>query len=250
MTERRAGRRWVLGIASVLTITGAVAAGFHAPHLLRELEMFRVEHVEVLGVRYLEPYAVLRAAGIGEGSSVFDSPADWREGVLALPLVVDARVRRRFPSTVAIEVREVEPVALLAGGDLRPVDAQGRILDLEPAGAILDLPILMGGTVDDGRLVGPAAASALHLLVLLRDHPGAWSDRVSQVELMAAGLRVVFRGDGPDALMPLRPDDMHVTRLRLAYADLDARGELGRARRIDVRFRDQVVVSFLRNPVS
>jgi hypothetical protein len=250
MTERRAGRRWVLGIACVLTITGVVAAGFHAPHLLRELEVFRVEQVEVLGVRYLEPYAVVRAAGIGEGSSVFDSPADWREGVLALPLVVDARVRRRFPSTVAIEVREAEPVALLAGGDLRPVDAQGRILDLEPAGAILDLPILMGGTVDDGRLVGPAAASALHLLVLLRDHPGAWSDRVSQVELMAAGLRVVFRGDGPDALMPLRPDDMHVTRLRLAYADLDARGELGRARRIDVRFRDQVVVSFLRNPVS
>jgi hypothetical protein len=250
MTERTGCRRWVLEIASVLTITGVVAAGFHAPRLLRELEVFRVEQVEVLGVRYLEPYAVVRAAGIGQGSSIFDSPADWREGILALPLVVDARVRRRFPSTVAIEVREVEPVALLAGGDLRPVDALGRILDLEPAGAILDLPILMGGTVDDGRLVGPAAASALHLLVLLGDHPGAWSDRVSQVELMATGLRVVFRGDGPDALMPLRPDDMHVTRLRLAYADLDARGELGRARRIDVRFRDQVVVSFLRNPVS
>jgi hypothetical protein len=104
--------------------------------------------------------------------------------------------------------------------------------------------------VEDDRLTGSAAASALSLLVLLRDHPGAWSDRVSQVELLTTGLRVVFRGDGPDALMPLRPTDLHVTQLRLAYADLAARGELGRARRIDVRFRDQVVVSFLRIPVS
>jgi hypothetical protein len=250
MTERRTGRRWLMGIAGVLVITGLIAAGIHAPDLLRDLDLFRVEQVEVLGVRYLEPYAVVQAAGIVQGSSVFDSPDEWREGVLALPLVLDARVRRRFPSTVAIEVREAEPVALLGGGELRPVDGEGRILALEPAGAILDLPLLTGGAVEDDRLTGSAAASALSLLVLLRDHPGAWSDRVSQVELLTTGLRVVFRGDGPDALMPLRPTDLHVTQLRLAYADLAARGELGRARRIDVRFRDQVVVSFLRIPVS
>jgi hypothetical protein len=250
MTERATGRRWLLAIAGVLAVPGFALAAIYGPRLVRELDLFRVEQVEVLGVRYLEPYAVVRAAGITEASSVFDSRAEWREGVLALPLVVDARVRRRFPSTVAIEVREVEPVALLAGGELRPVDAWGRILDLEPAGAILDLPILVGGLIEDGRLVGPAGASALTFLGLLREHPGSWSDRVSQIELMATGLRVIFRGDGPDALMPLRPTDMHVTQLRLAYADLAARGELGRVRRIDVRFRDQVVVSFLRIPVS
>lgn len=250
MSATGRGRRWLMGIVGLAAVAGSAVAAVHAPRVLRELDMFRVERVEVLGVRYLEPYTVVRAAGIDQGSSVFDEPGAWRAGVLELPLVAGVRVRRRLPSTVSIEVQEVEPVALVAGAELRPVDAQGRLLDLEPAGAILDLPILTGATVEGDRLSGAAAPSAFQLLALLGDHPGGWPERVSQVELMPAGLRVVFRGDGPDALLPLHPTDMHVTQLRLAHADLSARGELGRARRIDVRFRDQVVVSFLRTPVS
>lgn len=250
MSGRGKGRRWLMAIGGVMAAAGLILAGMHTPRLLSELEMFRVERVEVLGVRYLEPYAVVRASGIHEGSSVFDPSAVWLTGILDLPLVDHARVRRRLPSTIRIEIREAEPVALVADAELRPVDARGRILALEPAGAILDLPILTSATVAGDSLVGRAAWSALHLLGLLGDHPGGWHERVSQVELMPAGLRVVFRGDGPDALLPLYPTDMHVTQLRLAHADLSARGELGRARRIDVRFRDQVVVSFLRTPVS
>lgn len=249
MRPRGRGRRWLMAIVALAAVVGSIVA-IHAPGLLRELDMFRVEHVEVLGVRYLEPHAVIRAAGIDQGSSVFDEPGLWKAGILDLPLVAGVRIRRRLPSTVSIEVQEVEPVALVAGEELRPVDARGRLLALEPAGAILDLPILTGATVEGDRLTGHAAPSALHLLALLGGHPGGWDERVSQVELLPAGLRVVFRGDGPDALLPLHPTDMHVTQLRLAHADLSARGELGRVRRIDVRFRDQVVVSFLRTPVS
>jgi hypothetical protein len=79
--------------------------------------------------------------------------------------------------------------------------------------------------------------------------PALW-ERVSQVEAVRGGLRVVFRGPAPEALFPLDASPRHLTQLRLAQADLASKGELARAGRIDVRFRDQVVVSFLRKSVS
>jgi cell division septal protein FtsQ len=234
-----------LGVAAV-----AVAAVTYGPRVLRELELFRVEQVEVIGTRFLEPYAVVTAAGIDVNSSVFDDFDVWRDGVLALPLVADVQVRRRFPSVVTLDIREIEPVALVADGALRPVDALGRVVALDLAGAALDLPIVVGATIDDDQLGAAAVASALTLLALIADQQGSLADRISQVEVMEGALRLVFRDGGPDALLPLDPSSGHLTQLRVAYADLAARGELQRARRVDLRFRDQVVVSFLRTPVS
>jgi cell division septal protein FtsQ len=250
VSGRRAGRRWLWAGAAMAGAAVVTAGVLYGPGMLRELELFRVEQVEVVGTRFLEPYAVITAAGIDASTSVFDRSEVWRDGVLALPLVADVRVRRQLPSGLTIEVREVEPIALVADAGLRPVDATGRAVALDPAGEMLDLPILVGARMREGRLDGPAAASALTLLALMRDHHVALADRVSQVVLLDGGLRLVFRDGGPDALLPLDPSAGHLDQLRLTYADLAARGELQRTRHVDVRFRDQVVVSFLRTPVS
>jgi cell division septal protein FtsQ len=243
-------RRWLRQVAGALAVAAVVLAGAVAPRLLRELDHFRIERVEVVGTRFSEPYAVVRAAGIAAGSSLFDDAATWRAGVLSLPLVAEVRVRRHFPSGLTLEVREVEPVALVASPELRPVDASGRLIALEPAGTILDLPILSGVAVADSTLAQGAEEPALRLLLLMRAREPGLVDRVSQIDRTVDGLRLVLRQGGPDALLPLHTRDVHLTQLRLAYADLGARGELARVRRIDVRFRDQIVVSFLRTPVS
>jgi hypothetical protein len=203
----------------------------------------------VTGTRFTEPYAVVRAAGLDQRTNLFDDADAWRTGVLELPLVLEARVRRRFPATLTIEVWEAQPVALVAGQGLRPVDATGRALPLDPAGVVLDLPILVGAALEDDVLAG-AALPAMELLHLMSLHDPLLAERISQIELVGAALRVVFRGDGPDALLPLQASPAHLTQFRLAYADLAGRGELDRVGHIDVRFRDQVVASFLRKPVS
>lgn len=245
---RPARRRLVRGALLVAIV--AVAVVF-APTVLREVDLFGVEQVEVIGSRFIEPYAVVRAAGIGPSSNLFDDGAVWSAGVRTLPLVAGVRITRRFfPSTVVIEVREVEPVALVAGAELLPVDSTGRVLAIEPAGAILDLPILVGVAVDEDALAGGSGEPALMLLLLMNAHEPALAGRVSQVQVVRDGLRVLFRDDGPEALFPFESSTAHLTHLRLAYMDLRSRAELKRARRIDVRFRDQVVVSFLHSPVS
>jgi cell division septal protein FtsQ len=248
MRRVRHGRLRRRAAGTLLVAALAVAAGF-APRALRDVDAFRVRRVEVHGARYLDPYAVVRAAGLDRRASLFDDKQGWRSGVLTLPLVEDVRVRRTLPSTVTLEVREVAPLALVAGDALRPVDRDGRILEIEPAGAVLDLPIVLGGSLAGAR-VGEDARAALDVLAALHARAPELADRVSQLEVGPAGLRVVLRDHPAEALLPLRPTGTQLTQLRLAFADLAARGEMDRVVRVDVRFRDQVVVSFLATPMS
>lgn len=244
-------RRLMAGLAGAGLAVGAVAAvAALAPATLRQMDAFRVETVEVTGTRFLEPYAVIRAAGLDHPSSVFDDVDAWRAGVLTLPLVDDVRVRRRIPSTVRLEVREVAPVALVGNDGLRPVDALGRVLPLELAGVVLDLPVVLGAEIRKGRVTSPAGASAIATLTALALRAPDLADRISQMDVEAGALRITFRDAALEAVLPQHPSNVQLLQLRLAHTDLRARGELDHVRIIDVRFRDQVVVSFLDTPVS
>lgn len=244
------GRRTRLRrVAITLAVSAiALAAGF-APRTLRDVEAFRVERVEVVGTRYLDPYDVVRAAGLGPSSSVFDDADAWRSGVMTLPLVEHVEVRRTLPASLTVEVREVEPVALVADGALRPVDRHGRVLELDPAGVALDLPIVTGVELEGRNLEGDGVL-ALRTLAALSARSRALAASVSQVEVLPRSLRLVLREEALDALLPLRPTPTQIDQLQVTLADLAARGELERVHRIDVRFRDQIVVSFLDSPKS
>lgn len=244
-------RRALAGWSGVIAAAGAVTAvAVLAPPTLRHMDVFQVETVEVTGTRFLEPYIVIRAAGLDRPTSVFGDVDAWRAGVLTLPLVDDVRVGRRIPSTVHLEVREVEPVALVGAGRLRPVDATGRLIPLDPAGVVLDLPVVLGAEIRNGRVASPAGASAIATLTALAVRAPDLADRISQVDLEPGSLRIAFRDIALEAVLPSHPTHVQLLQLRVAHADLRGRGELERVRTIDVRFRDQVVVSFLDTPVS
>ena len=247
-TQNR-GRRWMRRGLAVTGIAGLAAIAGFAPRALRDVDAFRVTRVEVVGTRYLDPYAVVRAAGLAVESSVFDPVEAWRSGVLTLPLVDDIQVTRRLPGTITLDVREVRPVALVSARTLRPVDLTGRVLEIDAAGASLDLPVLQGVETRRGRVDADGQA-ALRALQVMETESAELIERVSQVVIEDDRLRVLFRDAELEAFLPLRATPAQVTQLRLAYADLAARGELRRVRTIDARFRDQVVVSFLPKVVS
>jgi cell division septal protein FtsQ len=237
-------KRWLRRLGFVAALLTVGVAWAYAPDALREVELFRVQQVEVVGTRFLEPYTVVRAAGLDSRSSIFDDAAAWSAGVRTLPMVEEVRIHRIYPSKVLLEVRESEPVALVAGPTLRPVDADGRLLELDPAGAALDLPIATGVHLDGGRVAEGASAAAIRTIAALLSGFPDVAEQLSQVELNAGDLRLTFRGEAPVALISAAATPLELRQLKLALADLSARGELGKARMIDVRFRDQVVVSF------
>lgn len=241
-------KRWIRRVGFLAAFATVGLASAHAPSALRGMEVFRVSDVEVVGTRFLDPYTVVRAAGLDATSSIFDNAAAWRSGVRTLALVEEVRVRRVYPSKVLVEVRESEPVALVAGRSLRPVDAAGRLLELDPAGQGLDLPILTGVRRDGGRVEEGASTAAVATVAALLSRVPEVAAQLSQAELKGEHLALTFRDAGPTALISAAATSVELMQLKLALADLAARGELEKARTIDVRFRDQVVVSFLDKP--
>ncbi|MBI4544480.1 MAG: FtsQ-type POTRA domain-containing protein [Gemmatimonadetes bacterium] len=242
--KRKPWLRWLL-LASLVGKLGASAV--ITPRVLRAVEAFRVRRVALVGTRYLGAEVAVAVSGITAESSVFDNPEPWRERLLRHPLVADVRIERQLPGTLVLEVKEVQPVALLATPELRAVDGAGNLLPIDAAAAALDLPVLLaqGAYGARRRLSDGGTRSALATLERLsRLEPGL-AARVSEAHARAdGGVRLLFRPPlEADALLPPAADATRFQQLRLALADLRARGELERVRRIDLRFRDQVVVS-------
>lgn len=237
--------RWIM-VAAVAA--GGTAAATQVPQVLRRMDVFRVDRVEVVGTRWLAPHVALAATGIDPEASVFDDSRPWREALIQHPLVADATIERRLPDGVVVNIRETEPVALATTPELRPVDARGRVLPIDPAGGSLDLPLLVvrTGVADDGRLDRPAALALLAGYERIRLLDPALAARVSEIHPVPQGLRFRFRRPlAAEALFPADAGPLHLRQLELTLEDLAARDELERLRRIDLRFQEQVVVSFV-----
>jgi hypothetical protein len=261
-------RGGMLRIAGVLVLAAAAVAGaLNAELLLRRLDAFSVQQVEVEGVRLLAAEAAVAAAGITAASNLCDDEALWLESVLRHPLVRHAEIERRLPGTVRLIVREARPVAFARTPELRAVDEHGRVLPVDPAMEGLDLPVLLmlSRVSAEGRAADEATRrAAVFLGTALRHEPGllGW---ISEVGVPADGIRLVLRsGADAEVLVPAEPAperlrELHLTLAELAtprFAALPADSsaaaarstapELSRVKRIDGRYQDQIVVALHR----
>lgn len=237
--------RW--GLALVGGSAAVVMLVTFSPRMLRKVDFFRVRRVEVLGTRYLAPHTALEKSGITALSSTFDDPAPWKAALLEHPLVAAVEIERDLPATLTVRITEVEPVALARTPELRPVDGRGRLLPIDPAAVDVDLPILAlaSGVGEDARLSNPRALALLDALERLGHMEPGIVAQLSVIEPADGGaLRLRLREPArAEVLIPADFAAAGLERLRLALADLDARRDMPRVRRIDGRYRDQVVVS-------
>ena len=210
--------------------SGAVAAAWVvAPALLRRVTFFQVRQVELVGVRYLPPEAVLAALRLPARASVFDDTRRLTDRVQGVAGVADARVLRRLPSALKVVVREVEPVAFVAGPrGLMVVDASGRALPFDPSRGELDLPI--AASTDSGVLAVLALIQSVDA-AFFQDVTAARRVGRGDVALEWGNRRVLLRRDaGPEVIQALV----------LVAQDLAARGRP--YRELDARYAGQVVV--------
>lgn len=127
--------------AVVLVAVGAFMV--LGPALLRQVAFFRVRQVELVGVRYLAPETVLEALALERDRHLFDDADDLERRAAAIPGVVAARVTRRLPATLRVEIVERVPVAFVPTPEgLVALDADGARLPYDPATGALDLPVV------------------------------------------------------------------------------------------------------------
>jgi cell division protein FtsQ len=152
-TETR-GRRWaarlwtvaklVIGTALTLGVAAGVAFGAHRYALTTP--RFAIRDVSVEGARRLSSEQVQALAGVARGSNVFALDVVGAERrLLEDPWIAEARVTRRLPGHVRIDVSEREAGAVVAiGNQLMLATRSGEIFKPLAEGDPYDLPVVTG----------------------------------------------------------------------------------------------------------
>jgi cell division protein FtsQ len=197
---------------------------------------FSVKRVEVVGIHHMDSEPVYRIALDQQSMAMpLVDVASIRQQLLRFGWVADARVSRRLPDTLAVDIVERQPAALWQDKDkLALIDSGGVVIDRVPVTQMPDLPLL----------VGPGAN--LHERDLNRLLDAAPTIRPQLVSAAWVGGR---RWDlnlqtGETIALP-EGEDQSKTAL-VKFADLDkSTGLLGRGLlRFDLRLPGKMVVRF------
>ncbi len=134
------------GVSLVLAVSGAVAWAAHRYALTTP--RFAIVDAEVDGLRRLSADKVLGLAGIARGDNVFAlDVAEAERRLVESPWVAEARITRRLPGQVRVEISEREAGALLAvGEELFLVTRAGQPFKKLETGDPYDLPVVTGVT--------------------------------------------------------------------------------------------------------
>jgi len=231
----------IVGAAGVLAAVAALAL----PSLLR------VTRYEIRGSAYLGREQVLEAAFLREGERLLAvDPERSRAALEADPRIASARVSRRFPNGVLVELTERKPIATVlveSGGaqELAYLDAEGVAFALsgDPYPAPGELPVLSGLRIENFRpgtrlpaelaaslaALGEAAAGEPALLAAFSEVEVSRS-RYGEVELLLYPMRprVPVR-TGP------RPSASDLRSIILVLDVLGSRGMDGSVSELDFR---------------
>ncbi len=138
---------FVLAIAGVALVALDVPAkiGLAAGEAVGDAG-FRVKSVDVQGLRQMDPKPVY-ALALDQKTTAMPlvDVSGIRDKLLGFGWVKDARVSRRFPDTLVIDIVERKPAALWQNDNrLSLIDAEGVVLDRVPVSRMPDLPLLVG----------------------------------------------------------------------------------------------------------
>ncbi|MGE0159065.1 MAG: cell division protein FtsQ/DivIB [Gemmatimonadales bacterium] len=243
-------RRDVRILLATACFGALMAWGPRVPEALVDLEIFRIDHVDVRGNRYLQEEEVVALLALAPETSVWSDKDVWHDRVAAHPLVKSVRVGRRLPGGLQITVTERTPIALGPTPTLEPMDAEGRRLPLDPAAFRLDLPVIHTdrrpprGSRHFPSEVRKLAAEVEHLMAT----DTSFLQLVSSVSWTPSGaLSVHWSDPNVEFLLPSHASPARLREGLTALADAASKARTGMPSAIDLRFADQVVV---RRPVS
>jgi cell division protein FtsQ len=209
------------GRALVLLLAGVAAIVGIRP-LLRQLDFFRVRQVELLGVRYLSPDAVIAALELDSSVNLFEDLAAAEEQARALFAVADVKMERRLPGTLRVIVTERVPVAFAQGpSGLVALDADAKPLPYDPALSGLDLPIVERA---DSQLVAALATLRMVDWDLYHELDGARFDARHGITLVLGAQRFLFPGvPSADDITALSAVRRHLMSTDTHFEELDMR---------------------------
>jgi cell division protein FtsQ len=151
-------RNWTLGLLVAIAIVAGIIAmgvpqmiGMAAAHGLGSMG-FVVRNIEISGRKHVDADSVYRIVMNARGQDMpLVSLSDTRERLLQLRWVADARVSRRLPDTLTVDLVERVPAAILQRNQqLSLIDAGGHVLEaVDPHTMPVQLPLVIGNGVEE-----------------------------------------------------------------------------------------------------
>jgi len=143
-----------------LGVLAGFALFFKAGQLgLRQIPFFQIRQVELVGVRFLAPDALIRAMELPGEVNLFDDHSESQLKLKSVGGVVEVELKRKLPGTLRVMVVERVPVAFAPGpAGLIALDERARPLPYDAADGGLDLPIVANA---DTTLIGVVATVQL-----------------------------------------------------------------------------------------
>ena len=225
--------RWM--IVSLLALA-SIGAGLD---WLVHTSLFRVRHVEVIGLRHESRGAVLAASGLASGPPLLEVNASQvAQRLSVFPWIRTVVVSKRWPNTVELRVRERTPVAVAfdANHTLQYVDASGH--DLGPAPLAANLPTLQ--YLHPLTKSWPYRRAGFNAAFVASRLPVAFSSQVSVITVDAQG-SVSLQMTTPVTFVLGPPSDL--TDKFHSVASVIAHGQLRPGDLVDVRVPGELAVS-------
>jgi len=159
---------------------------------------FSVRHVQVTGCQILQPEEIIKTASVPMTAPIMSlNLDDIQRRIEEMPLVQSVSVARQFPSTVAIHVTEVAPIALMNHNGLHPIDGSGMILRMPRRFGVMDVPVVSGAMVPSGGRLSGVGLSAIDYLAALKKYHASLYHDISEVKIINDGtLEVLLMKQG------------------------------------------------------
>lgn len=192
---------------------------------------FKIEDVEISGVKEVSRIDVLTSIDLGVERSLFSFDVHIaRDALRKLPWVSEARVAKAYPDRILIDIVERSPIAVWqSNGELWLVERDGaRIAPFDDRFAALPLVVGAG-----------AAEEAAHFVALVARHPLIASRVKAHVRIGERRWNLVLE-NGVTVLLPAGREDAELT----ALAKIEAENALlsRDIGEIDMRMPDRLVV--------
>lgn len=189
----------------------AVVAGVFAlayPPVIRAvsgLSLFKIREIAVNGCRVTTPAMIRDLAGIRYQTSLLQLDVQHGEAVLrAHPWIAEAHIRRGWPNTVAVAIREFMPEAIIvrevAGArQLYYLDRDGNAFAAVELEQDLDLPVVTGLEVEkEGEDRAVLLRDALSFLKYVRqNNPNLPAQNLSEIHVDREAGMTVYLADHP-----------------------------------------------------
>ncbi|MCZ7661692.1 MAG: FtsQ-type POTRA domain-containing protein [Thermoleophilia bacterium] len=195
---RSRGRRRALALGSLLLVAAVVAGYFW----LRASDVFALRQLSLPLIQNVTEAQLYSAVEPVAGVNLLRVPvAEVERRLRAIPYVRAARVYRRFPHTLEVDLTEYQPAAAIRAhdGDTWVISEDGRVLERvrESSPALVLVVPEAEIRLEAGQTVPSQVVDALPVLGLLHD-PGVWPQEygVLRLEVSDVGELMLILADG------------------------------------------------------